>query len=217
MNQFTLYTFDKMSKERKESSELKIFKEDFGKYSYDFLTSKWVIERIPHIFNNNSEIYLKTKIQLASLINVDSCSIIFVGSASTGFSLSPGKNFRKFNDKSDIDIAIISHYYFDIAWHTLRNTNIHNVSNETAQSIKEHRNKYIYYGTIATDKIIGLLPFGKEWLNAIQILQRSPLFENRDINFRLYRDHESLREYHINNFKNNLIDTIGVEPQEIKL
>ncbi len=194
-----------------------LFKSDFERYSYEFLTSKWVLEKIPHIFNNDSETYISTKLKLASMINVDSCSIIFVGSASTGFSLSPNKNFRKFNDKSDIDIAIISHYYFDVAWHTLRNIDIYGLSPEAVLSIKAHREKYIYYGTIATDKILGLLPFGKEWMAAVEDLKKSPIFENRDVNFRLYRDHESLRAYHINNFKRNLSNSFGVKSEEILL
>ena len=207
----------KIMNENDIESNISLFKADFKQYPYEFLTSKWVLEKIPYIFNNDSEAYIKTKLELASLINVDSCSIIFVGSASTGFSLSPMKNFRKFNDQSDIDIAIISHYYFDIAWHTLRKINIYNLSREAILSIKAHREKYIYYGTIATDKILGLLPFGKEWVAAIESLKRYPIFENRDINFRLYRDHESLREYHINNFKRNLSDSFGVQSEEIQL
>lgn len=204
-------------KPKEIEQNIDLFKSDFKRYSYEFLTSKWVLEKIPHIFNNDSEMYISTKLKLASMINVDSCSIIFVGSASTGFSLSPNKNFRKFNDKSDIDIAIISHYYFDIAWHTLRNIDIYSLSPEAAMSIKAHREKYIYYGTIATDKILGLLPFGKEWMAAIEDLKKSHIFENRDINFRLYRDHESLRAYHINNFKRNLSNSFGVKSEEILL
>ena len=101
----------------KIEDDIRLFKADFKQHSHEFLTSKWVLEKIPYIFNNDSEAYIKTKLKLASMIHVDSCSIIFVGSASTGFSLSPMKNFRKFNAKSDIHIAIISHYYFDVAWH----------------------------------------------------------------------------------------------------
>ncbi len=201
----------------KIEDDIRLFKADFKQHSHEFLTSKWVLEKIPYIFNNDSEAYIKTKLKLASMIHVDSCSIIFVGSASTGFSLSPMKNFRKFNAKSDIDIAIISHYYFDVAWHALRNIDIYSLSHDAVSSIKAHRERYIYYGTIATDKILGLLPFGKEWLAAIESLKESPIFENRDINFRLYRDHESLREYHINNFKRNLSDSFGVKSEEIQL
>lgn len=193
------------------------FKADLNNYSYEFLTSKWVLEKIPYIFDNNADDYINAKLKLSSLINVDSCSIIFVGSASTGFSLSPNKNFKKFNDKSDIDIAIISHYYFDVAWHTLRNIDAYKEMPDVAESIKLHQHRYIYYGTIATDKILGIMPFGKAWLVAIESLKTYPVFENRDINFRLYRDHESLRAYHINNFKRNLSDAFGVKSNEIKL
>ena len=85
----------------KIEDDIRLFKADFKQHPHEFLTSKWVLEKIPYIFNNDSEAYIKTKLKLASMIHVDSCSIIFVGSASTGFSLSPMKNFRKFNAKSD--------------------------------------------------------------------------------------------------------------------
>ena len=39
------------------------------------------------------------------------------------------KNFKKFNDKSDIDVGIISNYYFDIAWHELRNQKYYKLDN----------------------------------------------------------------------------------------
>ena len=81
----------------KIEDDIRLFKADFKQHPHEFLTSKWVLEKIPYIFNNDSEAYIKTKLKLASMIHVDSCSIIFVGSASTGFSLSPMKNFRKFN------------------------------------------------------------------------------------------------------------------------
>lgn len=80
----------------KIEDDIRLFKADFKQHPHEFLTSKWVLEKIPYIFNNDSEAYIKTKLKLASMIHVDSCSIIFVGSASTGFSLSPMKNFRKF-------------------------------------------------------------------------------------------------------------------------
>ena len=76
--------------------EIEALKQDFDKYDHDFLVSKWVVERLPYIFKDNYEEYLQIKIELAKLLNVDSCSIIFVGSSCTGFSLSPYKSFKEF-------------------------------------------------------------------------------------------------------------------------
>jgi predicted nucleotidyltransferase len=193
------------------------FARDFEVYEYDYLVSKWVIEKLPYIFNGNYDSFLKTKLKLSRLLKVDSCSIIFVGSACTGFSLSPFKKLREFNEKSDIDIAIVSHYYFDVAWHTMRNIRPFDYSTEVQDAIKEHASKFIYWGTIATDKILGILPFAKEWLCAQEEISKEPIFENRKVNFRLYQDHEALRTYHLRNFKSNLPDILGVKSESIML
>lgn len=193
------------------------FAEDFDKYDYDFLISKWVVEKLPHIFNGDYEKFLKIKLKLSKMLNVDSCSIIFVGSSCTGFSLSPHKKFKEFNGNSDIDIAIISHYHFDVAWHTIRNIDLFKQSYEVQESIREHTARLIYWGTIATDKILGLMPFANEWLHAIEEIEKETMFENRKINFRLYQDHEALRAYHLNNFKTNLSAMVGVKSESIIL
>lgn len=193
------------------------FKEDYRKYPPSFLTSKWILEKTPHIFNEDRELYLQAKLLLAEKIHVDSCSIVFVGSSCTGFSLAPHKNFKPFNEESDIDIAVISHYYFDVAWRELREINIIAQTPDVQSSIKDHRERLIYWGTIATDKILGLMPFGEQWLEAISELQKIDLFANREIKFRLYRDYESLRAYHIYNFKSKISEIVNVEAQSITL
>ena len=86
-----------------------------------FLASKWVLERIPHVFCEDRVSYIKWKEELSKKINIDSSAIIFTGSAGCGFSLNPNKNYKKFDDDSDIDLALISSHYFDISWHSLRN------------------------------------------------------------------------------------------------
>ena len=198
------------SSDMNKNTNIEQFTKDFDRYEYDFLVSKWVVEKLPHIFNGNYETFLQTKLKLSKLLNVDSCSC-------TGFSLSPHKNFREFNEKSDIDIAIISHYYFDVAWHTIRNVNPFDYTYEVQESIKEHAAKFIYWGTIATDKILGIMPFAKEWIHAIEEIEKETVFENRKINFRLYQDHEALRAYHLRNFKTNLSTMIGVKSESITL
>ena len=86
--------------------------------------------------------------------------IIITGSACVGYSLNPRKNFRKFRETSDIDVGIISNYYFDIAWHELRNQKYYKLDNNMKNALEEHKNRLIYWGTIATDKILPLLSFG---------------------------------------------------------
>ncbi|WP_400079360.1 hypothetical protein [Winogradskyella sp. R77965] len=166
-------------------------------YHPNYISSKWVLERIPHIFDNDLEKYIDWKERLGNLIGVDGKAITFTGSAAVGISLNPDKNFRVFSDKSDIDVAIISSHYFDVSWHHLRNLGPkrHRLKGIEKSSIKDHRERLIYWGTIATDKIIQILPFGKEWMLAIDEMRKIDPTKDREINFRIYKDFESLREY----------------------
>ena len=173
--------------------------DDILKEPVNYTTSKWVLERIPFIFNNDLESYINWKERLSTLIGVDSKAIVLIGSSSIGYSLNPTKIFSAFHDQSDIDVAIISGHYFDVAWHYLRNIGIkyHRLSAKEKFAIDDHRQRLIYFGTIATDKIVQLLPFGKEWVNAMNEMMKIPPTIERLINFRIYKDFEALKSYQI--------------------
>jgi hypothetical protein len=70
------------------------------------------------------------------------------------------------------------------------------------QSVKDHVEKYIYWGTIATDKLLPYLPFHLQWSNALREMSKIEPTKNRIINARIYKDFDSLRAYQINNLKN---------------
>lgn len=168
-----------------------------------FLVSKWIIDRIPFVFEDNLESYIEWKEDLANELGIDSKAMIFVGSSGCGFSLNPRKNYKDFDNESDIDIAMISQFYFDTAWHHLRNLGTKRYSLNPRQQIavNEHVTRFIYWGTIATDTILEILPFGKTWIIALEKAKAKKPIDNRDIKIRLYRDFESLRAYQKMNFE----------------
>jgi predicted nucleotidyltransferase len=188
-----------------------------------FLISKWILSRTPHVFGTDHEAYLAWKEILADKIGVDSCAITITGSAATGFSLSPHKNFRAFDDESDVDIAVVSHHYFDISWHYLRSLGAlrYQLTKVQQDSILDHARRLIYWGTIATDKMLEILPFGRTWIEALTEMAAVAPTEHRGINARIYNDFESLRAYHTNNLnriRNDVLETMsGVKPDEITL
>lgn len=174
-----------------------------------FFLSHRVFERVPHIFKNIEQ-YLKWKNVLTNNLEVDPSSILIIGSASLGLSLNPNKNFKEFNDNSDIDIAVISQYHFDTSWRTLRNlgTDRFKLTPKQIVSLEDHKKRLIYWGTIATDKLLPIFPFGKSWMIAIENMKNFYPTKKHDINLRIYKDFESLRSYHIHNLKqikNNLL------------
>ena len=180
---------------------------------YEIVVSKWIVESIPVLFNGNKNEFLRIKEVISKGLSVDMCSVVFVGSSATGFSLNPEKDFKVFDEASDIDIAIISHHYFNEAWHWLRRIDLAVASKNTIKAYNSHKSHYIFDGTIATDKILAKLPFGEQWLHTLSAIKNEPVFGNKEIHFRLYQDHKSLIDYHVANVRDNLPKMLGVAPQ----
>lgn len=179
------------------------FKYELIDNSTSFICSKWVLDRVPHLFNDDRISFIKWKEELADRFGVDSKAMVFTGSAGCGFSLNPFKNYREFNDQSDIDIAIVSELHFDIAWKTLRNlgTKRFDLSPKQKSSLSDHVDRLIYWGAIATDKLLEIFPFGKEWSTHLIEMSKTSQANNRTINIRLYKDYDALRAYQVDNLE----------------
>jgi len=180
---------------------IKTFIKDLVNDRPSLVAQKWVIDRTPHVFGSDQNLYVLWKSMLAEKIKVDGRAINLIGSASVGFSLNPDNNYRKFNHKSDIDIAIVSAHHFELAWHTIRNFGslIHGLTYKQRNSLEDHRSRLIYWGTFDTKHLLPRLPFGKEWFEAFEKMTAEIPTRDRVINARIYRDFESLSAYHVNN------------------
>jgi hypothetical protein len=164
----------------------------------------FLFDRIPAVFGSDRTLFVSWKRTLAKKIEVDPACITIVGSAATGASLNPSKNFKLFDEASDIDVAIISPYHFAIGWRYLRMNGARRlrVDARTRIAWDEHVNRYIYWGTLATDRLLGVLPFGLQWLTATSdIAQIAPTI-GRSVNLRIYTDYDSLRAYHVQGVRN---------------
>jgi hypothetical protein len=155
-----------------------------------------VIDRVPSVFSDRRS-YIEWKQKLAGDLEVDPYGLILVGSACTGYSLSPHKNFRAFNTKSDFDVAVISDQHFDEAWRFLRDlgSRIHKLPTDSKRAVNSHRSGHVFDGVIATDKIVQFLPFGKPWVTALESATASSPADGREVKVRLYRDLYALRTY----------------------
>lgn len=172
--------------------------------SIDLVASVWILNRIPLPFGSDLRLYAGWRHELAKDLEVDPSALLITGSAAFGISLNPYKNYRAFDESSDIDVAVISDYHFTEGWRTLRNMGprLHAQPQRTKESVKDHVSRLIYWGTIATDRILPLLPYGRKWQDALsKAALRSPT-EGRIINVRVYRDFDSLRAYQVNNLNN---------------
>jgi hypothetical protein len=167
--------------------------------------SEYLFDCVPILFSGDRELYISWKSILAKKLEVDSANILLVGSSAIGISLNPKNGFNSFNDQSDIDVAVISHYHFTIAWHYLRSQGHrrYQLDRATQTAWQDHVDRFIYWGTIATDRLLGILPFGKEWLAATSHMSTIVPTQGRDVRFRIYSDYESLRAYQIHSASNS--------------
>jgi hypothetical protein len=156
-----------------------------------------LFDRVPHIFDGDRTQYVSWKRALAKELDVDAACLTIVGTAALGWSLNPTKNLKAFDAESDVDVAVISPYHFLTAWRYLRSRASRKLSidRKTRIAWDLHATRYVYWGTIATDRLLGILPFGQPWLKAASAMASVIPTLNRDIKFRIYNDFESLRSY----------------------
>lgn len=162
--------------------------------STHFVT-KWIMGATPYIFEGHEMEYILWREGIANALNIDPTDILISGSACLGFSLNPNKKFKPFDDRSDIDVCIVSNYYFDTAWRELLAVDQRSLQGKMVSALADHRTRLIYWGTIATDKILPLLSFGPSWDRIIKDSQTYDILRERDINFRVYKDRRSIRDY----------------------
>jgi hypothetical protein len=85
------------------------------------VATQWILEANPYLFGVDTNAYHAWKHTLADGLGVDPREILLTGSACAGFSLSPDKNLRDFGNGSDVDVAVVSSYHFELGWRALRN------------------------------------------------------------------------------------------------
>jgi len=159
--------------------------------------AKWFVEKTPHIFAGNAGAHVEWRRSVADALGVSLFDLVIVGSAALGKSLNPAKVLASFDHESDVDIAVISDHYFDIAWRWMRRLGAdkYRLPREAQEWVKEHESRLVYWGSIATDQLLPHMPFGPEWVKQLAAFSAKPPVDGREINVRLYRDHASLESY----------------------
>lgn len=162
----------------------------------EFVATK-VLGQLPVLFSGDHDMHDTWRSEFSQRIGVSPESIVIVGSAAIGCSLNPYKNYKLFDDQSDVDVAIISETHFLESWRYLRANN-HQLNKQPPkikQSWEEHKVKYIFWGTIATDRLLAVFPFAPAWNRAVAQMRKIDPSNGRDISLRLYADMDALRSY----------------------
>ena len=159
----------------------------------------YVLDITPALFGGDRLAYLEWRRNLAHAMEVDPVAIQIVGSAGVGFSLDPANRLRVLTPTSDVDVAVVSAWHFDLAWRDLQQKvrSSFKFPPSIGASIRKYAPRDVFAGCIATDKVLPVLPFAKRWLEARETATEHRLLQDRRIDFRLYRDFAALRAYQL--------------------
>lgn len=170
---------------------------------YIVKSNYWYFSDYLHIPNDEVlDILDRFKEIVSQNFHISFHSLQLVGSAKTGFSLSPKKILMPFHDESDtqkasdIDIAIISENLYQYYWDKMRQT----------KKIHYYKTFYqrlaisIFRGYINDKVLMEISPIRKEWLSVVSPINKLLQDELRivhPITYRIYRSWEDLEEYQI--------------------
>ncbi|SRR5258706_12122134 len=96
------------------NNRIKRFKADLLQLDPITMVRRHLIFGDSYILDVDKHFELKTEI--SAQFRIHPSEVLLVGSAQLGFSIVPKKRYRPFNDSSDIDIAIVSPFLFDLFW-----------------------------------------------------------------------------------------------------
>lgn len=140
----------------------------------------------------------------SQIFDVDPNGVFCIGSGAVGLSLNPAKvvdrRLKPFDDHSDLDVALISDVYFELAWRNLR-AKAHPALNEMEHDLNEamkHQRKRFFDGAILANKLLPHLDFGAEWFRShVRAAEYASVAVGReiDVNIWIYRDYWSVRSY----------------------
>lgn len=167
-----------------------------SEYPIPRLVSGLVLERLPYAFGHKLE-YFGWRDALADGLHVDSRDVVLVGSAATGRSLNAKKQFKVFNTKSDLDIAVVSQRHFEECWNWMlrKSPTSLGLDDVGRKMFDNHRSAYVYDGMIAANYFLSYFDFGARWLDELQRCesQLPSMLQGRFQNVRIYKDSSSLR------------------------
>lgn len=141
---------------------------------------------------------------LARTLDVERNGIFCIGSGAIGLSINPnnisGGHLKHYDSESDLDIAIISSWHFEVAWRELllaTQPHLKEVPKEVEENLSWQR-KRLFDGAILANKLLSSFSFGTKWLSAIDSLSgrlEDALDRHVKAEFWIYRDYWSLRNY----------------------
>lgn len=167
-------------------------------------------DEAPYVFQPKPAAWDSFRDELVALLGVSRAEVRVVGSGRFGFSIKPWNKFKRFGDKSDIDVVIVNANLFDQLWLALLDAAYPRppITDKLGGWLEKRRNE-LYTGWLTPLKIrldrsiVGLkatpvLEFNTLWFNALKRAARHPPRRHEDITGRLYRTWRHAELYHLN-------------------
>lgn len=170
--------------------------------AYSEIFERAIVGRRPWIFESDAQ-FQDWRKGLDSLTKKAVVEVKIVGSAATGFTLSPlkepGRPFRKissWNDEtSDIDLALIGNRLFEQGWDAILDIDR---ASSLGGSESAKRTRLNIYNGFAAFKALPRGSSAAQWILGIQsLLARTPPLRGYPLRFRVYRRMADLRAYHV--------------------
>lgn len=143
-------------------------------------------------------IYHEIKMEVSETLDVPVKNVAIVGSAKTGYSLTPGRNYSPFSEKSDIDLVIVSDNLFRDLWERKLNY----VNSATGQQYSAvAKNIFRHFISIKADEVKGdQLQYFTDWISSVDKLRMALQLKYKlpaEINYRVYDSWKYVEQYHI--------------------
>ena len=143
---------------------------------------------------------------VSSRLDINFHNVQIVGSAKTGYSLSPKKLLKPFHDEtddspsSDIDIALISERLYHILWSELREVK----GLWHSRYYYNHLTESIFRGYINDKDLLKIDEIGRKWedmIRPVNVQLQDTLGFVHPISYRVYRSWDDLEDYQLNGIR----------------
>lgn len=143
----------------------------------------------PYCFKQEPEAYYALRSEVCKQFEIHEQNFTIVGSAKLGFSLSPEKFGRSFDESSDIDVVLVSEKLFQKLWDALleyKNKPVYRLDPEVQKKFKDMQ-EFMFYGWIRFDKIPRDFLYARVWWNFFSKLSSDKRFGPRKIRAAIFK------------------------------
>lgn len=167
------------------------------------LFQECLLDSFPYCFLKSPTNYLTLRKEICDFFKIHPQNFSIIGSAKTGFSLSPLKFGREFCETSDIDVVLVSEELFQTIWLDLiefQKTIKYNLD-PVAKSRFGSLQYTLFFGILRLDKLSDDFAFAKKWWEFFNRLSVDTRFGPRRIRGTIFKSWQHVSYYYEKNIK----------------